>query len=102
MLKVPSFVGVVGGAMVFGKFLVPGVQLILTVVGQEPTVFAIGAGGSCLDTFFSPLTFLFFLSFSLSLGDSPIQTEVLTQRAVKRKTTNRPTVFGRSNVFIHV
>ena len=37
--------------MVLGKFLVPGVQLIWTVVGQGPTVFAVGAGGSYLDTF---------------------------------------------------
>ena len=33
-------------------------------------VFAIGAGGCCLDFFFSRLSLLF--SFSLSLGDGPI------------------------------
>ena len=31
---------------------------------------AVGAGGGCLDVFFSRLSFLF--SFSLSLGDGPI------------------------------
>ena len=42
--------------------------------------------------FYSHLSFLF--SFSLSLGDGPIWTEMLSQRAVKRKTTNQPTKFG--------
>ena len=37
--------------------------------------------------FFSFLSFLF--SFSLSLGDGPIQIEILSQRAVKPKTTNQ-------------
>ena len=35
--------------------------------------------------FFSHLSFLF--SFSLSLGDGPIYTEILSQRAVKPNTT---------------
>ena len=35
-----------------------------------PIVLAVGAGGGCLDIFFSRLAFLF--SFSLSLGDGPI------------------------------
>ena len=38
--------------------------------------------------FFSHLSLLF--SFSLSLGDGPILTEKLSQRAVKPKTTNQP------------
>ena len=38
--------------------------------------------------FYSNLSFL--SSFSLSLGDGPIQTEILSQRAVKHKT-NQPT-----------
>ena len=37
---------------------------------------------------YSHLSFLF--SVSLSLGDGPIQTEVLSQRAVKPKITNQP------------
>ena len=39
------------------------------VVGQGPTVLALGAGGGCLDIF----TLIYpFSSFSLSLGDGPI------------------------------
>ena len=41
--------------------------------------------------FFSHLSLLF--SFSLSLGDGPILTEILSQRAVKPKTTNRPSIY---------
>ena len=41
--------------------------------------------------FFSYLSFL--SSFSLSLGDGSIKTEILSQRAVKPKTTNQPTLF---------
>ena len=44
--------------------------------------------------FYSHLSLLF--SFSLSLGDGPIQTEILSQRAVKPKTTNQPTT-GKAN-----
>ena len=40
--------------------------------------------------FFARLSFL--SSFSLSLGDGPIQTEILSQRAVKPKPTNHPTI----------
>ena len=48
---------------------------------------AIGAGGGLLGHFISRLPLLF--SFSLSLGDGPTQTEILSQRAVKPKTTNQ-------------
>ena len=48
---------------------------------------AVGAGGGCLDIF-SLIYNLF--SFSLSLGDGSISTEILSQRAVKPKTTNQP------------
>ena len=48
--------------------------------------------------FYSHLSFLFY--FSLSVGDSSIKTEILSQRAVKPKTTNQPitglAVFGDS------
>ena len=50
---------------------------------------AVGAGGGWLGHFYSHLSFL--SSFSLSLGDGPIQTEILSQRAIKSKTTNQPT-----------
>ena len=45
------------------------VLLIWIIIGQGPTALAVGAGGGCLDIFFSPLSLLF--SFSLSLGDGP-------------------------------
>ena len=74
--------------MVLGKLQCRGVLLIWSRVGQGPTVLAAGSGGGCLDIVLSCLSFLF--SFSLSLGDGPIKTEILSQRAVKPKTTNQP------------
>ena len=62
--------GWLGGAMVLGKLPVPGRPTIWTIVGQGPTAIAVGAGGGCLDIFFSRLSFLF--SYSLSLEDGPI------------------------------
>ena len=52
------------------KLPVPGRPTILITVGQGPTVLAEGAGGGCLNIFYSHLSF--FSSFSLSLGDGPI------------------------------
>ena len=52
------------------NFQCRGVLLIWNRVGQGPTALAVGAGGVCLDIFFSRLSFLF--SFSFSLGDGPI------------------------------
>ena len=75
--------------MVLGKLPVPGRPTVWIKVGQGPTALAGGACGGCLDIFFSRLSFLF--SYSLSLGDGPIQTEILSQRAVKPKSTNQPT-----------
>ena len=74
--------------MVLGKLPVPGRPTYWVRVGQGPTVLAVGAGGGLFGHFFSRLSFLF--SFSLSLGDGPIQTEILSQRAFKPKTTNQP------------
>ena len=73
--------------MVLGKLPKPGRVSIWMTVGQGPIALAVGAGGGLFDYFF--LSFL--SSFSLSLGDGPIQTEILSQRAVKPKTTNQPT-----------
>ena len=53
---------------------------------------AVGAGGGCLDIFSLIYHFSFLSSFSLSLGDGPIWTEILSQRAVKPKTTNQPII----------
>ena len=47
-----------------------GVLLIWIIGGQGPVGLAVGAGGACLDIFFSYLSFL--SSFSLSLGDGSI------------------------------
>ena len=68
------------------KLPAPGRPTIWITVGQGPTALAVGAGGGCLDIF--TLNYLF-SSFSLSLGDGPIWTEILSQRAVK--TQNQPT-----------
>ena len=76
-----------GGAMVPSKLLVPGRPTIWISVGQGPTALLVGAGWGCLDIFYSHLSFL--SSFSLPLRDGPIQTEILSERAVKPKTTNQ-------------
>ena len=74
--------------MVLGQLPVAGRPTVWITVGQGPTALAVSAGGGCLDIFtltypFSPL--------SPSLGDGPIYTEILSQRAVKPKTSNQPT-----------
>ena len=78
-----------GGAMVLGKLPVPGRPTLWIKVGQGPTALVVGAGGGCSDIF--TLTYPFLFSFSLSLGDGPIWTEILSQRAVKPKKNNQPT-----------
>ena len=59
-----------GGAMVLGKFPVPGHPTIWITVWQGPTALVVGAGGGGLDIF--TLICLFLSSFSLSLRDCPI------------------------------
>ena len=54
---------------VIGKLPVPGRPTIWMIVGQGPTALAVDAGEGCLE-FYSHLSFL--SSFSLSLGDGPI------------------------------
>ena len=78
--------------MVLGKLPVPGRPTISITVGQGPVALAVGAGGGGLDIF----TLIYpFSSFSHSLGDGPIETEILSQRAVKPKTTNQPKAVSR-------
>ena len=55
--------------MVLGKLPVPGRPTVWIIVGQGPTVLAVGEGGGCLDIY--TLIYPFSL-FSLSLGDGPI------------------------------
>ena len=74
--------------MVLGKLPVPWRPTILIIVGQGPIALAEGAGGGGLGIFTLIYRFSF---FSLSLGDGSILTEILSQRAVKPKTTNQPT-----------
>ena len=84
-----------GGAMVLGKLPVPGRPTILITVGQGPIALAVGTDGGGLDIF---ALIYPFSAFSLSLGDGPIYTEILSQRAVKPKTTNQPTSWLRGSV----
>ena len=77
-----------GGAKVLGKLPVPGRPTDL-VSSRARAYCACGrCGWGLFGHFFSHLSLLF--SFSLSLGDGPIKTEILSQRAVKPKTTNQP------------
>ena len=57
-------------------------------------------GWGLFGQFYSPPSFLF--SFSLSLGDGPIETEIRSQRAVKPKTTNQPEIKLLLKPFIKV
>ena len=59
-----------GGAIVLGKLPVPGRATIWMIVGQGHIALAVGADGVVLDI--STLLYLFFSSFSLTLGDGPI------------------------------
>ena len=73
--------------MLLDKFPVPGRPTFWLIIGQGPTALSVGVGGAVW-TFFSCLSFL--SSFSLSLEDGPIYTEILSQRAVKPRATNQP------------
>ena len=44
--------------MVLGKLPRPGRPTVWMIVGQGPIALAVGAGGGCLDFFYSPLSFL--------------------------------------------
>ena len=52
------------------NFQCRGVLLIWIIVGQGPVALAVGAGGGCLDIFFSHLSFLSFFFLSLSLWET--------------------------------
>ena len=75
--------------VVLGNFQCRDALLIWIIEGRGPTVLAVGAGGAVM-IFFSSLSFLFsFFSLSLSLspGDDPIQTEILSQRVARPKAS---------------
>ena len=74
--------------MVLGKLPVPGRPAIWIRVGQGPAALAADAGWGCLDIF----TLIYpFSPFSPSRGNGLIETEILSQRAIKPKTTKQPT-----------
>ena len=84
-----------GGAMVLGRLPMPGPPTIWMIVGQGPTVLAVGAGGVCLDIFtliylYSPLspslwvTARYRLKYCLKGPLNP-----------KQPTTNQPTFCPR-------
>ena len=82
MLYVPRLASLsVGGGRVvqwcWANLQCWGVLLIWIRVEQRPSVLAVGAGGGCLDIFLSSIISL---SFSLCLGDGPIQTEILSKK----------------------
>ena len=75
--------------MVLGKLPVPGRPTSLDFSRARAYCACSRCRWGLFGHFFSRLSFL--SSFSLSLGDGPIKTEILSQRAVKPKTTNQPT-----------
>ena len=78
--------------MVLGKLPVPGHPTKLDYSRARAYCACSRCGWELFGHFVSRLSFLF--SFLLSLGDGPIWTEwteILSQRAVKPKTTNQPT-----------
>ena len=75
--------------MVLGKLLVPGRPSNFDYSTARAYCAYSRCGWGLFGHFYSRLSVL--SSFSLSLGDGPIKTEILSQRAVKPKTTNQLT-----------
>ena len=73
---------------VLGKLPVPGHPTNLDYSRAGAYCACGRCGWGLFGHFFSHLSLLF--AFSLSLGDGPILTEILSQRAVKPKSTNQP------------
>ena len=81
-------VGWCDGTCVLGKLSVPGLPNNLDYRRARVYCTCSRCGRGCLDIF-CRLSFL--SSYSFSLGDGPIKTEILSEMAVKLKTTNQPT-----------
>ena len=64
----------------------PGRPTVRMIVGQGPICACSSCGWGLFEQFYSPLSFL--SSFSYSLGDGPIYTEILSQRVALPKTAN--------------
>ena len=78
--------------MVLGILPVPGRPADLEWSRTRAYCACIRCGWGCFGLFFlTSIVSLFSLPLSLSLGDGPIWTEILSQRTVKPKTTNQPT-----------
>ena len=78
--------------MVLGKLPVPGRPSNLADSRARAYCACSGCGWGLFGHFYPHLSFL--SSFSFSLGDGPIKTEILSQKTVKSKTTNQPTCTG--------
>ena len=61
--------------LLFSRFPVPGHPTIWMTVGQGPIALAVGAGGD----FWTHSSLTFLSSFSFTLGDGPIWTEILSK-----------------------
>ena len=75
--------------MVLGELPVPGRPTSLDQSRARAYCTCSRCGWGLFGHFYSHLSFL--LSFSLSLGDDPIWTEILSQRVVKPKNNQQPT-----------
>ena len=73
--------------MVLGKLPVPGRPTIWMIVGQGPIALAVGAGGGCLDIFYSALSFL--LSFSSLWGTVRYRLKYCLKGPLSQKQTNK-------------
>ena len=73
--------------MVLGKLPLPGRHTNLDFSMTRAYCACSWCGWGCLGNF-SLVYLFFFSSFSLSLGDVLVQTEILSQRAVKPETNN--------------
>ena len=89
------------GAMALGNLPVPGRPTIWMIVGQGPTVLAVGAGGGCLDIFtliypFSPLspslweTARYRLKYCLK---GPLNPKQPTNQIMSGRSVNLTTLF---------
>ena len=74
--------------MVLGELPVPGRPAICIIVGHGPAALAVGAGGVIWTFFFSSLSFL--SSFSVSLGDGPVKTEICLKGPLSPKQPTIP------------
>ena len=80
--------GLSAGAMVLGKIPVPVRPTIWMIEGQGPVALAVGASGGCLGIF---ILLYLFSPLSSSLGNGPMKTDILSQKAVLPETTNQQT-----------